>query len=196
VAQSEPVIAAKPVSRAEPANLDVKTLPFRQATQRNIAALQPSGIVNTSLKVSDVPKKLYSLTDIEGITFLPVREDRSDNAAILGGIPFFANNVEALGLCVDEWCLVRYGEDIRGWIRQRHLSETHKENTPRLQLQNTKEKTAVALYDEPDQQGKVSSFIDSRAIGIVPTGTCDLDWCHVLYEGKIGWIQSTYLARQ
>jgi SH3-like domain-containing protein len=196
VTRAEPVIQAEPVTRAELVTLDVKTLPFRQTTQRNIAALQPSSVVNTSLKVSEVPKKLYSLTDVEGITFLPVREDRSDNAAILGGIPFFANNVEALGLCVDEWCLVRYGEDTRGWIRQRHLSDTHRENTPLLQLQNTNDQTAVALYDEPDKQGKVASFIDSKAAGIVPTGTCDLDWCHVLYEGKIGWIRSTYLARQ
>lgn len=192
---AESIAKVEPAVQAEPAALEVKTAPFRQETERKIAAVQPDDIANTSLKVSDIPKKLYSLTNVEDITFLPVREDRSDEAQILGGIPYFANNVEALGLCVNEWCLVRYGKDLRGWIRQRHLSDTHKEKTPRLQLQNTRE-TPVALYDEPDPRGRVASFIDPQAKGIVPTGTCDLEWCHVLHDGKTGWIRSLYLARQ
>jgi SH3-like domain-containing protein len=191
-----PLPASGPPLPSGPIAQDVKQVSFRQTTERNIAAFPSSNIVDTSLKLAEIPKKLYSLANVEDITFLPVREDRSDDAPILGGIPFFANNVEALGLCVNEWCLVRYGENLRGWIRQRHLSDTHKENTPRLQLQNTKEQTAVALYDEPDQRGEVASFIDPQATGIVPTGTCDLDWCHVLHDGKIGWIKSSYLARQ
>lgn len=152
--------------------------------------------VVTSLKLSDIKKQKYSLTRVEGITFLPVREDHADNARILGGIPFFASDIEALGLCVDGWCLVQRGE-LRGWIKREHLSEIPREDAPPLlQLKNTAGAARIPVFTKPDKKADIASYIIHPATNILSIGACDHKWCKIRYSDATGWIQSTYLVRQ
>ncbi|MBX2804967.1 MAG: hypothetical protein KTR19_03250 [Hyphomicrobiales bacterium] len=150
-----------------------------------------------TLKVYDIPRKQYRLTRVDNLTFLPVREDRSDDARILGGIPFFSDKVEALGVCVNDWCLVKYGDNLRGWIREHHLSDDKPQQTqPLLKVQDVSERKTIPLYSAADEASPVAAYISTQSDNIQPAGNCDFYWCHIRHESGEGWIQSQYLAKQ
>lgn len=162
----------------------------------NLEVIKPrQNTVVTSLKLSDIKKQKYALTRLKNVTFLPVREDHTENARILGGIPFFADDVEALGLCIDEWCLVKRGT-LRGWIKRHHLSEASEIETPRLQLKNTVGDSKIAVFTKPDEKADITSYLMHPATGIVPIGACDQEWCNIRYSDATGWISSKHLERQ
>lgn len=191
----QPPPLAKPAPPPEKAKAHVIPTSITASIEKPEIAPTREQPVKASLRVYDIAVKKYSLTRMEGLTFLPVREDRTEEARILGAIPFFADDVEAAGLCVNEWCLVKRG-DLRGWIRQENLSDAPQEQTPVMKLRGGNEQAAVPVYDKPDAQSQIASYISTQTRGIRPVGACDHVWCRVQHQSTEGWIQSKFLARQ
>ncbi|MBX2806246.1 MAG: hypothetical protein KTR19_09760 [Hyphomicrobiales bacterium] len=173
-----------------------KPAPFRQVIEDREIQVRPETGTNGSFKLSDIPKRKYSLQNTENMTFLPVRLDRAEDAPIVGGIPYFADDVEASGLCVDDWCLVERGPQVRGWIRYAHLSDKRPAKQPKLKLKRMNEHTEVALRAEPDESADVVSYIAPDTRNIVPAMECNVEWCQVSLDERIGWIESKHLSRQ
>jgi SH3-like domain-containing protein len=145
--------------------------------------------------VSHVAKNTYALKEIYGRVFLPVQKTPDGTSAVSGKIPFFARDIEALGECIDDWCLIRRGV-VRGWIRQRHLTDGPGVTEPRLQLEEVMPPDSLNVYSAPTKEARVVARINRPATDIKPLETCNEDWCNVRYLDKVGWVDPRYLTRQ
>jgi len=190
--------ASPPLQNTLPLPLQHTVSPplWRQVIENREVAEAREKAVAANLSISNITKKKYALTRVEGITFLPVREDPADDARIVGSIPFFAEDVEALGICVNEWCLVHRGDNLHGWIRRHHLSDTPPIAEPLLQLASSLEQSAIPVFKKPDEEAEIASYLNLPATDIEPIGACDQNWCYIRYYSTAGWVQSKYLSRQ
>jgi SH3-like domain-containing protein len=189
----------QPKLKSDPEHPPITTasLPLRDAAEPNIIDDPDGENIEPKPKLTNIARKKYSLTLVEDVTFLPVREDPLNEESIVGAIPFFANNIEALGVCIDDWCLIKRGENLLGWIQRDNLSDTRQDDAPELKLQNTAAQKAVPLYRGADREAEIATYIDPRANGIIPVGEiCNQDWCLIRYAGEFGWIESKYIVRQ
>lgn len=146
-------------------------------------------------EVSHIEKNIYALKEIYGRIFLPVQQAPDGNSPISGKIPFFAKDVEALGKCVDDWCLIRRGA-VQGWIRQRHLTDGPGVAEPRLQLEEVMPLDILNVYSAPTKEAGIVARINPPATDIKPLETCNEDWCNVRYLNTVGWVEPRYLTRQ
>ena len=146
-------------------------------------------------KSSQIERKNYALKEMGGKIFLAVQESRTESSRILGTIPFFARNIEALGVCIDDWCLVRRGS-LQGWVRQRHLTDTPIITEPRLQLEPIMPVDALNIYSAPNKGAKLVAKIEAPVTDIKPLGTCDEQWCYIRHLDTVGWVEPRYLTQQ
>ncbi len=145
--------------------------------------------------VAHIAKTTYALTEIYGRIFLPVQKDPDGASQISGKIPFFARDIEVLGTCVDDWCLIRRGA-VEGWIRQRHLTAGPGVTEPRLQFEEVMPLDVLNVYSSPTKEAGIVARINRPATDIRPLETCNEDWCNVRYLDTVGWVDPRYLTRQ
>jgi SH3-like domain-containing protein len=191
--QEQPKLKSEP----EQAPITTASLPLRDVVEPNTIDAQDGESIEAKPKLTNIARKKYSLSLVEDITFIPVREDPLNEESIVGAIPFFANNIEALGVCIGDWCLIKRGENLLGWIQREYLSDTRQGDAPQLKLQNTAKQKVIPLYRGADREAEIAAYIDPRANGISPVGEiCNQDWCLIRHDGEFGWIESKYIARQ
>jgi SH3-like domain-containing protein len=145
--------------------------------------------------VSHIARNTYALKEIYGQVFLPVQKNPDGTSQISGKIPFFARDIEALGKCVDDWCLIKRGA-VQGWIRQRHLTDEPGVTEPRLQLEEVMPLDSLNVYSAPTKEASVVARINRPATDIRPLEACNEDWCNVRYLNTVGWVDPRYLTRQ
>jgi SH3-like domain-containing protein len=160
------------------------------------ASAEPTGAdlqqpVAGGLVLTAIQKKTYAISGLEPGASLPVRGYHEDKAALLGAIPASARDVEATGLCVEDWCLVRRGE-LRGWIKRRYLVD----ETRRFGFNGLAPWSALEVYDLPSDDAKVVGQIASPARAIESVGDCGKDWCHIRYFDLAGWVRTSELTPQ
>jgi SH3-like domain-containing protein len=146
-------------------------------------------------KISRIEPKAYALKELGGRIFLPVQEDRNESSRILGTIPFFATDVEALGECIDDWCLIRRGA-LQGWIRYRNLTDEPRIANPRLQLEAIMPVDALNVYSAPNKAAVLVAKIEPPVTDIKPLENCDEQWCYIRHFDVVGWVEPRYLTRQ
>ena len=142
-----------------------------------------------------IDKKTYAIKGVFGKIFLSVYKRSTDKSDIVGKIPFFATDVQGLGPCDDNWCLVERGT-VKGWVPQRHLSEEPQLGEPRLQLEDVMPVDTLNIYSAPDRGALILAGIAPPVRDIVPLKSCDEDWCQIRYLDTVGWVETTYLTRQ
>jgi SH3-like domain-containing protein len=147
------------------------------------------------LDVSRIEAKNYALKELGGRLFLPVHENRTEISRIVGTIPFYARNVEALGECINSWCRIRQAS-LEGWIRQRHLTDQPATRKPLLQLEPVMPVDALNVYSAPNKEAKLVATIQPPVTDIEPLETCDERWCLIRHLDTVGWIEPKYLTRQ
>jgi len=149
-----------------------------------------------NLAVFDIQQKTYSLAGLERGASLSVYGSHDENSPVLGSIPESAKDVEATGLCVEEWCLVRRGS-LRGWIKRRHLvDEVRAAGSRSFGFTGPGPWSVLEVYDYPREGAKVVGQIASQAKTIEPVGDCGKDWCHIRYFNLAGWVRSNQLELQ
>ena len=158
------------------------------------AAAKSSGA--RELAVFDIQQKAYSLAGLERGASLPVHGSHDESSPVLGSIPGSATDVEATGLCVEAWCLVRRGS-LRGWIERRHLiDEARAAGSRSFRFTGPGPWSVLEVYDYPREGAKVVGQISSPARAIEPVGDCGKDWCHIRYFNLAGWVRSSQLELQ
>ena len=169
-----------PVKRSEPASRDLGS--------QEDADTESSG--TRSIAISDIQKKTYSLAGLEGGASLPVRGYHDENSPVLGSIPASATDVEATGLCVEEWCLVRRGS-LRGWVKRRYLiDEARAAGSRSYGFNGPAPWSVLDVYDYPRDGAEVVGQIPSPARAIELVGDCGKDWCHIRYFNTVGWVRA------
>jgi SH3-like domain-containing protein len=156
---------------------------------------KPAQAEPTNFTITNIKKKTYSLTGLGDGASLPVRVDHDENSPILGSIPRTAKDVEASGLCVEGWCLVRRGA-LRGWIKQRHLTDEALARSQKFSFKGSAPWRSLIVHDYPSEKAQVVGQIPSPAISIEPIGDCSGDWCHIRYFDMAGWVRSSELTPQ
>lgn len=186
-----PFPSRKPILEAQPA-------PEQAVLNLNQPAISEQADSYTSstsrLLIANIPQKTYGLAGFEGKSSLVVRGDRNDKAPILGNL-LLTGEVEALGICVESWCLIRSGE-LRGWIEQRHLADKDLTGKPAFSFEAQAGENRLELYDFPKVGANVLREIIAPAKNITQIGECGPEWCHISYLGSAGWVNSKYLTRQ
>lgn len=158
------------------------------------AAAKSSG--TRDLAIFDIQQKTYSLAGLERGASLSVHGSHDESSPVLGSIPASAKDVEATGLCVEEWCLVRRGS-LRGWIERRHLvDEVRAAGSRSFRFTGPSPWSVLQVYDYPRDGAKVVGQIASPAKTIEPVGDCGKDWCHIRYFDLAGWVRSGELELQ
>jgi SH3-like domain-containing protein len=152
--------------------------------------------VARNLAVFDIQQKIYSLAGLEHGASLSVYGSHDENSPVLGSIPESAKDVEATGLCVEKWCLVRRGS-LRGWIQRRHLvDEVRAAGSRSFRFSGPGPWSVLEVYDYPREGAKVVGQIASPAKTIEPVGDCGKDWCHIRYFNLAGWVRTNQLELQ
>lgn len=167
-------------------------------------AARDAGIQDTAAKSSDtrdlavfdIQQKAYSLAGLARGASLQVHGSHDESSPVLGSIPESAKDVEATGLCVEAWCLVRRGS-LRGWIERRHLvDEARAAGSRSFGFTGPGPWSVLEVYDYPREGAKVVGQIASPAKTIEPVGDCGKDWCHIRYFNLAGWVRTSRLELQ
>lgn len=135
----------------------------------------------------------YSLAGVPAGGSLVLRKEASATAEIVGAVPYDAANIEGLGQCSREWCLVRFA-GTTGFILRRHLVRSDVTGSQRYRVDGVDLDSVVDVFAFPGPDAEVVGAIPPFATGLVEVGNCDRAWCHVRYFGVVGWVNTRFLV--
>jgi SH3-like domain-containing protein len=141
-------------------------------------------------QASDVPKT-YVIAGLSSGAALEIRETPSDDANVIGSVPFDADGLEDLGQNFKKWRHIRH-QGVSGWILGRHFAHGGAEGQ-RFRVTGVGLMEDAPVREYPDAEAAAVGALPSHASGVVAIGSCDGQWCHVRYLGMVGWVERRFL---
>jgi len=169
--------------------LPAKTIPPAPAPQPLAkASLQrPSPAPVATAKES--PRTSYRVVGLGFEESLPIREAPLDTARVIGALSPASNGITGLETCMRQWCLIDYN-GVMGYVRSRFLGRSEQVPSPRYGVDG---ESNVKVLSFGGSDADVVGEIPFYAVGIVPIGGCNGEWCHVRYLGLVGFVDTRRL---
>jgi SH3-like domain-containing protein len=120
---------------------------------------------------------------------LPIRESPTDTARVVGELSPAAKNIAGLETCMRQWCLIEH-DGARGYVRNRFLARLDEGSSPRYAIHG---EANLKVFSFGGSDADVVGEIPYYAVGIVPIGDCNGEWCHVRYLGLVGFVDARRL---
>ena len=134
----------------------------------------------------------YRLIGLKAVESLPMREEPSDTARVVGALSSSATGIAGLENCVRQWCLIELN-GVRGYVQSRFLGRMEEAPAPRYGVEG---ESHVKVFSFGGADADVVGEIPFYAGGIVPIGDCNAEWCHVRYLGLVGFVETGRLRPQ
>jgi SH3-like domain-containing protein len=120
---------------------------------------------------------------------LPIRESPADTGRVVGDLSPAAKNIAGLETCTRQWCLIEHN-GARGYVRRRFLARSDEGSSPRYGIDG---EANLKVFSFGGSDADIVGEIPYYAVGIVPIGDCNGEWCHVRYLGLVGFVDGRRL---
>lgn len=163
--------------------------------------------------VAQVAGRTLCVHEAAAETGLGMHARPSRAAPVVARLPAGACGVTIAGRCADGWCEMALGA-ARGWVDTRHITVhdgpppaapgvsrpsppppvvAQGDADPGACVRGVERTDTLRLRTGPGVGYEAVGGIPSGACGVVRAGGCRGSWCQVSWQGRIGWVNASYL---